>query len=106
MKIKKSLRDFLFPFIIGYLLKEIIEFVKERGFSYEHQLARSLFFIIICVSALVLLWTNDNIEEIKEVIEQVENRTENLFKEKTAGIVRPATESSKRVFLENNNFKS
>lgn len=105
MKIKKSLRDFLIPFIIGYLLKEIIEFVKERGFSYEHQLARSLFFIIICISALVLLWANDNIEEIREVIEQIESKAENLLKEKAAGILRPS-ESSKRVFIETNNFKS
>ena len=71
MKIKKSLRDFLIPFLIGYLLKEIVVFVNEKGFEPDHQLARCLFFIILCFAGLLWLWANDEIENVKTNLEEI-----------------------------------
>ena len=78
MKIKKSLRDFLIPFIIGYLLKEVIEFVRERGLESDHQLTKCLFFIIVCVAALLWMWTNCEIEDVRSDLSKVAQTTETI----------------------------
>lgn len=68
MKIKQSLRDFVFPFLLGFFIKEFVTFVQENGFDEAHKLARSLFGMTACSAALLFLWFNEQIEFLKELL--------------------------------------
>jgi hypothetical protein len=68
MKIKQSLRDFIFPFLLGFFIKEFVTFVQENGFDEAHKLARSLFGMIACSAALIFLWFNEQIELLKALL--------------------------------------
>jgi len=68
MKIKQSLRDFIFPFLLGFFIKEFVTFVHENGFDESHKLARSLFGMTACSCALLYLWFNEQIELLKTML--------------------------------------
>jgi len=63
---KSKVRAFVTPFAAGFLVKEVVLFIREGGMSDEHPLARSLFTIMICSVLLFWLWGNDQVETVNE----------------------------------------
>jgi hypothetical protein len=70
MKIKKSIKNFLLPFMVGFFLKELTLFVNEGGLNEGHNLARSLFFMILSVAMLIYLHFNEEIEKVRDLISE------------------------------------
>jgi hypothetical protein len=80
MTLKKSARNFLTPFLIGFLFKEIVAFISEKGLSGDFPLAKNLFLIIVCLAVLIWLWCSDEIAEIKSHVESLEEKQKGLEK--------------------------
>ena len=69
MRIKKSISNFIFPMIIGLIAQEIIVFVNAEGLAADHILSRSLFILIFATAAIVGLWANNEVEEVRTRVE-------------------------------------
>ena len=70
---RKSTRPYITPFVCGVLAKEVVTFVREGGLSDDFPLARCLFVIMICSSALIWLWGNDETAALKEKVQDLSN---------------------------------
>ena len=55
-------------FTADFLIREIIFFTHSGGFDQEHEIAKSLFYIIILISFLIVLWFYQQFIRLKEVI--------------------------------------
>jgi hypothetical protein len=70
MKIKKSLKTFFLPFLIGFFMKEMVLFINEGGLNNDHGLARSLFGMILSVAMLIFLYFSEEIEKVRDLISE------------------------------------
>jgi hypothetical protein len=73
----RASRKFLSPFVLGVMVKEIFNFKDEGGFTDVYPLARSLFSIILCVTALLLMWTSDETDSLHDRITALEKTQKN-----------------------------
>lgn len=55
IEITKYDTSYLVTFLLGFLLKEIITFIKEGGLGEDYPLSRSLFYMLLCLVAFGLL---------------------------------------------------
>ena len=69
MRIKKSISNFIFPMLIGLIAREVVVFVNAEGLAADHILSRSLFILIFTTVAIVALWMNGEVEEVRTRIE-------------------------------------
>ena len=69
MKIKGMMTNYFISLIIGILMREIITFVISGGLSNDNIFSKCLFIIMLSAMLILLLWTDIEIEEIKDRID-------------------------------------
>ena len=80
-QLSKATRPYITPFVLGFLAKEFVTFVKEGGLSDLFPLARCLFLMLLCVSLLFWLWGNDEVLGLKEKLKEIEDEFNGLKSE-------------------------